>query len=327
MDSAPVTPVSTGGKATPRDFFLWLGAVIALYGSISSFIALLFAYINRAFPDTLAGYADPYGGDVRFFMATLFVLAPTAIVLLRIIRRTIEADSTRATVWVRRWALVLTIFIAGATVLIDLITLINYFLGGEVSSRFLLKIAVVLLVALGVSLHFLADLRGYWMLHSRRAQLVGIAAGLVALLSIVAGFFIIGSPQEVRMLRYDQQKVSDLQSIQYQLLNYWQQKEALPETLAEANDPLSGFAMPTDPQTGAQYTYIVTGDTSFRLCADFNLPTPDTAGQGEFPRHDIAYPSFGMPLDENWQHGAGQACFERTIDPERYPPFDKPMPR
>ena len=27
---------------------------------------------------------------------------------------------------------------------------------------------------------------------------------------------------------------------------------------------------------------------------------------------------------ESWQHGAGDTCFERTIDPERYPPYSKP---
>ena len=322
MDSAPVTPVSTAGKATPRDFFLWLGAVIALYGSVSSLIALLFAYINRAFPDPLAGYADPYGGDVRFYMATLFVLVPTTIILLRIIRKTIEVDPSRATLWVRRWALVLTIFVAGATVLIDLITLINYFLGGEISMRFMLKVAVVLLVALGISLHFLADLRGYWILHPRRVQMIGIAAGLAVLLTIVAGFFIIGSPQEVRALRYDEQKVSDLQSIQYQIVNYWQQKEELPASLAATNDSLSGFTIPRDPQTGEPYVYEVTGETSFKLCANFNQPTPDTAGQGEYPMRDTTYPSIGVPLDENWLHETGQTCFDRTIDPERYPPFN-----
>jgi hypothetical protein len=33
----------------------------------------------------------------------------------------------------------------------------------------------------------------------------------------------------------------------------------------------------------------------------------------------------GKPIQDNWQHGAGQQCFDRTIDPQRYPPFQKTL--
>ncbi len=175
-------------QTTPKDFFLWLGAIIALYGSVTSFIALLFEYINYAYPIHLPATATPYGGAVRFAMATLIVLVPTMLVLFRLIRSSIAQEAGKAMVWVRRWALVLTLFIATVTILIDLVTLINTFLGGEISIRFGLKVAIVLLVALGVFLHFLADLRGYWLTSRSKANMVGIAVGVVALAAIVSGF-------------------------------------------------------------------------------------------------------------------------------------------
>ncbi|HEX2792257.1 MAG TPA: DUF5671 domain-containing protein [Candidatus Paceibacterota bacterium] len=319
-------PATVSSKTTPKDFFLWAGALIALYGSITSFIALLFEYINAAFPDPLAYYGDPYSGATRFSMAALIVLVPTTIVLLRIIRGTIQKDEGKANIWVRRWALVLTIFIAVITVLIDLITLINTFLGGEISERFILKVAVVLLVAVGVFLHFLADIKGYWIGNAGKANSVGIGVAILALVAIISGFFIIGTPGTVRELRYDAERVSDLQNVQWQLVSYWQQKQELPETLDELVDPLSGWSMPLDPETGSGYSYEKTGATSFTLCAKFNQPTPDTKGQGSYPARDIAvsYPG-GAGIDENWQHGASETCFERTIDPDRYPPFEKPL--
>lgn len=312
----------TPSKTTPRDFFLWAGTVIALYGSVISLIALLFEYVNQAFPDPLAFYGDPYGGAVRAAMAGVIVLVPTTIVLLRIIRKSIEKEAGKAEIWVRRWALVLTIFIAIVTILIDLITLITTFLGGELSVRFGLKVAIVLLVALGVFMHFLADLKGYWKENASKANLVGIGVGVLALASVVAGFFIIGTPGEIRMLRYDEQKVSDLQSIQYQVVNYYQQKGELPTDLAFLDDPISGFMTPKDPQSGASYVYSPLGDLEFQLCASFNKPTLDTKGQGSYGR-DMSYPSMGV--DENWQHGEGDTCFTRTIDPERYPLFEKSL--
>lgn len=322
MENTPVAAPSAS-KTTPRDFFLWAGAVIALYGSVISLIALLFEYVNTAFPDPLAYYGDPYGGAVRAAMAGVIVLVPTTLILLRIIRKSIMKEPGKAEVWVRRWALVLTIFIAVAVILIDLITLITTFLGGELSARFGLKVAIVLLIALGVFMHFLADLRGYWSQNAKKANLVGIGVGVLALVSVIAGFFIIGTPGEIRMLRYDEQKVSDLQSIQYQIVNYYQQKQELPESLEALNDPISSFMTPVDQQTGEPYLYTATGPLSFELCATFNEPTPDTRGQGSYPSRDMAYP--GMGIDENWQHESGETCFARTIDPERYPAFEKPF--
>ncbi|MES2668383.1 MAG: DUF5671 domain-containing protein [Patescibacteria group bacterium] len=321
METTPASAPSAS-KTSPRDFFLWSGAVIALYGSVISLIALLFEYVNRAFPDPLAWYGDPYGGAVRAAMAGVIVLIPTTLVLLHLIRRTILKEPGKAEIWVRRWALVLTVFIAIVVMLIDLITLITTFLGGELSTRFALKVAVVLLVALFVFMHFLADLKGYWLENPKKAGIISSAVLALSLLVVAAGFFIIGTPGEIRNLRYDEQKVSDLQTIQYQVINLYQQKGALPEDLSVLDDPISSFMTPKDAQTGSSYGYSVTSPLSFELCATFNEMTPDTAGQGEFGR-DSAYPSAGF--DENWEHGEGETCFSRAIDPERYPLFEKPL--
>lgn len=323
MENTPVAAPSAS-KTTPRDFFFWAGLLVALIGSVISLTTLLFSYINFAFPDPLAYYGDPYGGAVRVAMASVIVFIPTALVLAHLIRKTIVNEAGKANIWVRRWALGLILFVASLTILIDLITLIVTFLGGEITVRFGLKVAVVLLVAAFMFLHFLADLKGYWLENVKKAGLVSSSVLAMTLVSVVAGFFIIGTPGDIRMMRFDEQKVMDLQSIQYQVVNYYQQKEELPESLTELADPISGFVLPVDQQPGAAaYRYTVTGPLSFELCAVFNKPTPDTRGQGGYPARDMSYPSMGV--DENWQHEAGDTCFTRTIDPERYPVFEKPL--
>lgn len=305
-------------KVTPKDFFLWAGAMIALYGSVISFMTLLFQYINHAHPDPLNYYySDPYSGSMRFAMASLIVLAPVAIVLMRIIRKGIALEPIKNELWVRRWALVLTVFIAGATVIGDLIALVNGFLGGDLTMRFLLKVLVVFGVAGGVFLHFLADLRGYWNTNPGQAKQVGIAAGALVLIAIVSGFFIMGTPGEVRLVRFDNQKISDLQSIQWEIVNFWQQKQALPADLQELSDPLRGYVIPKDSQTGEEYGYERTSNSSFRLCATFNA---ESQGGSEASRAMYYYEGVDS---ENWQHGVGEICFDRTIDPERYPAFTK----
>jgi hypothetical protein len=165
-------------KTTPKDFFLWAGAMITLYASAVAFIRLVFDYINYVFPDTLNNYyyVDPYSGSVSFEIATLIVLFPIFLVLMRVIRNTMIVDASRRDIWIRRWALYLTVFIAGATIAGDLITLLYYFLSGQdITIRFVLKVLVILLVAGGGFMHFLADLWGYWIQNPNLARRVGWA--------------------------------------------------------------------------------------------------------------------------------------------------------
>lgn len=305
-------------KATPKDFFVWLGAIITLYASTGALITLLFQYIDYAFPDPLEYYIEPYSGPMRFAMASLIVLVPVVLYLMRIIRRDIEKDNGKADIWVRRWALVLTVFIAAAVVVGDLITLVNYFLGGDLTTRFLMKVGVVLLVAGGLFLHFLADIRGYWIKEPARARMVGYGAALVVIASIAAGFFIMGSPAQVRLYRFDEQKITELQNIQWQIVEYYRSKQSLPGTLADLEDPISGFMVPKDPQSGAAYGYEVTGENSFWLCAEFNMVSTRVDS-------NVARPIM-IGGEENWQHGTGKECFKREIDPERYPPYEKIAP-
>lgn len=305
-------------RVTPKDFFLWAGAMVALYWSVGSLLALLFSYIDYAYPDALS-YVDPYSSSMRFAIASLIVLAPTFLLLMRVIRKDIERNAGKFDLWVRRWALYFTLFIAGLSIVIDLITLINTYLNGDVTMRFALKVLVVFLVAAGFFMHFLADLKGYWQKFPQRASYVNYGAGLVVLLVIVAGFYIIGSPNTARLYRFDDQRVNDLTTIQYQVTNYWQAKQKLPESLAVLNDPVTGTIVPTDPDTNASYRYEATGATSFKLCATFAKETRDAARSTTAP----AYPENGMKGATNWQHGAGESCFDRVIDPSFYPPLTK----
>ncbi|MDP2594165.1 MAG: DUF5671 domain-containing protein [bacterium] len=314
-------------KVTPKDFFLWAGAMIALYASVVAFISLLFSYLNYIYPDALTYYSgDPYSSGVSYEMASLIVLVPIFLAISHVIIKSIKADPTRESVWVRRWAIYLTLFAAAAMIAGDLITLIMYFFNGDTTLRFVLKVLVVLLVAVGIFLYYLADLRGYWYREVAKARLVRWAAGALVLVTIGAGFFIIGTPWEARQYRFDEQRVSDLQNIQYQIINYWQTKQKIPASLEDLLDPLYGVSIPQDPKTGVAYEYAKTGGFSFELCATFDAPTRPSAKDGRVvPMGATFAPAPVGPITTNdvWQHSAGRTCFERTIDPERYPPLTK----
>lgn len=138
--------------------------------------------------------------------------------------------------------------------------------------------------------------------------------GIVAL-SVVAGFFFVGSPLDERTRRIDERRISDLQLIQNEIIGYWMNKEKLPEDLSLLRDDIRGISIPADPETGAPYEYKILGDMKFSLCATFKLPSRE---YGEISAKPIPAEPYGGA--ENWQHGEGRVCFERTIDPDIYRP-------
>lgn len=312
-------------NVTPKDFFLWMGAMIALYLSVGSFVALLFEYIDRLVGKTAVVGYDPYSGGIQFAIASLIVIFPVYLALTRMLNQDIRRAPIKKELWVRRWLVFLAVFVAGVAMLIDLIVLITTFLGGkEMTSAFLLKIAVVLLVAAGVFYYYLSDIRGKWERQERLSKTIGVVVSVVVLLSVVSGFFIMGSPYTQRLLRYDHQRIADLQTLQSHVTNYYQTTKRLPDNLDELTDPLVGTYIPTDPSTGKDYEYRPTGELSFELCATFDLPLPEfdteRADLSDFRVREL------QKTAQEWPHGEGRTCFTRTIDPERIKPFEKPVP-
>ena len=232
-------------KATPKDFFLWFGAMLALYVAVFNYIALVWNYIDYAFPDPLQYYVDPYQSGISWEMATLIILSPLFLVLMWFIHREIKRDPSRAAIWIRRWALYLTLFIAAVSIAVDLIYVLYAFLNGiDITERFLLKALVVLFVAAIGFMHFIADLWGYWEKFPARNRSVAYATAALVAITIIAGFFIVGTPQQARLYRFDDQKVSDLQNIQSQVITYYQAKQKLPTSLADLDSSLNGLTVP-----------------------------------------------------------------------------------
>lgn len=130
---------------------------------------------------------------------------------------------------------------------------------------------------------------------------------------VVAGFFIVGSPTEERLRRFDDQRVMHLENIQNDIANYYQAKGALPSALAQLNDEFRGIIIPKDPESGLDYEYQAEGNLSFTLCANFNRPSR----VGKFNNKLLPTPARAFPgpfKAGTWEHAEGRVCFDRTID-------------
>jgi hypothetical protein len=294
------------GRSAPRDVFLYLLGLITLVMSAISFGMVVYQFIDLAFPDVLQyGVIRPSINYslIRTALSALVVVFPVFFWVSRKLHKDVVAQPEKRDLRVRRWLLYFTVFVASLVVIGDLITLIQSFLNGDLTTSFVLKVITIFFIAGSTLFYYLSELRDR---QYPRTAFQGLVVGVVVL-SLVYGFYLAGSPQTQRLVRFDDASTSNLQMIQDRLVYYWQQKGALPSTLDALNDPISGFSVPLNAQTGASYEYHPTGTKSFQLCAVFNEDNTNSNTSG------VSYPY------TNWAHGAGRVCFNRTIDQALYP--------
>lgn len=146
-----------------REAFLYLLLFTTLYLSAYNFGQICFQLINLAIPDPASPAYGPGPARIREFLrwavSSLVVALPIFLYLSALTAREVRRDPAKRTSKVRRWLTYLTLFIAAAVIIGDLIVLLNDLLGGELTTRFVLKVATVGVIAAGVFTYYLKDLR------------------------------------------------------------------------------------------------------------------------------------------------------------------------
>jgi len=336
-------------KLNPGFFFLCLGLLVTLITSVVSFLNLVFSTLDKKFPDVLNsnyqyGYSTYDYESIRIALATLIIFFPIFLLVSYFWKKYTRGEMGSVDVVIKKWVVYLILFLSAVVVVIDLVTLVKFFVAGEITNRFIYKIVITFVTSAIIGKYFFIS--EFWTgkeIIKKLNKFINPIAGIVlVVLAISCSFSIMGSPAKQRLLRLDDRRVSDLQSIQYQVINYWQQKEKLPENLDILANPLSGFSLPVEPEfeKGKKYEYNVLDKNklTFELCADFSLPMPK--GWNEYQNYykggimpmaetDIATSSVSYPYpgpgwsNESWDHQTGRTCFERTIDKDIYPPYPK----
>jgi len=278
-----------------------------LYASAISLVTLLFQLINYSFPDNLDYYFDPSFGAIRWSIAMLVVLFPLYVYLTRVANEKIRNNSEEKENIFRKWLVYLTLFISGTTLVVDLVVLINAFLGGDLTSRFLLKVVAVFVVIGFAFYYYLNDLRGKWEREEKLSKTIALIVSLIVVASIILGFLVVGSPSEQRLLKFDNEKINDLSSITWEIENYYRENNKLPEDLNQIRDDSYAEEIFTDPQSGEPYGYNLVGTDTYELCAEFNLDSSSFNSR--------AYPIY------DWTHNVGENCFKKTINPEILKPI------
>jgi len=294
----------------PKDVFLHLLETFALYICVGSFIALLFGLIHIHFPDVLEPHnLKSVRDSLRWPLAMLIVVYPFYLWLTTFIQKDVADNPAKQDLQTRRWLLYLTPVLAIIIIAGDLITLIFYFLSGGLTTPFILKVLAVLLIAAVVLTYYGWILR-YEQPPQDDEHMKWFTRSIVGLclVAIVAGLFAVGSPFKERKRRLDNQRINDIQQLEFMITNNYQDTGELPQNLSSLAAAYRNIEIPTDPVSNERYTYKKIDPTMFKLCATFQ-----TANQEDEARTDLQPTGPKQPAPISWNHPAGEHCFDFTV--------------
>ncbi|OGG08408.1 hypothetical protein A2777_03075 [Candidatus Gottesmanbacteria bacterium RIFCSPHIGHO2_01_FULL_40_15] len=126
------------------------------------------------------------------------------------------------------------------------------------------------------------------------------ALGVLTAVFIIGGLSLTGSPFSEKLIKLDQQRLNDFNTIKYAIENYYRDKKVLPVNLRilPSNIKLS------DPKSGKEYDFAVISSTQYKLCTEFSA---DTEKSG--PERGVIYSN----SSSSTSHRKGYDCISYSI--------------
>ena len=303
-------PERTSSGESSRDAFLYLLSFSTLATWASALGSMFFRFIDRWFPDPVSrDYLWNVRNYVTWQMASIAVAFPIFLLVSRIILREAQNRPERLQSGVRKWLTYIALLLTAGAMICDLIWFFDYFLTGDLTSRFVLKCLTVMLICGGIFVYYIRSLR--WDRNSnvaqakRRSLKFGIAATAVVVTGFCIGLGIAGTPSRQRKMEADSKRVEDLKMIANAIYFRYQRSQTdktiapLPASLNDVPGNAAGRSYALDPETEAPYIYHPKSKTAYELCATFTAPSESDRWRA----------------DNFWYHGKGQTCF--TLDASR----------
>ena len=97
--------------------------------------------------------------SIRWSTASVIIAFPVFLFVARYLGKELVRSPAKRLSAVRRWLTYLTLFVAAVVLIVDMTTLVNNVLGGELTLRFILKVVVAAVIAGTVFGYYLWDLR------------------------------------------------------------------------------------------------------------------------------------------------------------------------
>lgn len=284
--------------------FYYLLSLVALAFTAVSVGLIAFGIINETLASPLSSYYDP-SASFRFAISSLLIAAPIFYVLQGLIFKGLRKEDLLLQSPVRRWMTYLILFVSAVTILGVLIAVLNNFLSGDFTWRFILQMLTVLLIAGIIFSFYLLEIRRHDPNEGRTGiKIFFFASLLLVLAAFVSAWFFMEAPTVTRAKKLDSQLMNSVNLVENSLNSYYQEYGELPEDLNTLKNSRTAYFSAqdlVDSDTGLPLVYEIVDQENYKLCATFRT---DTDNSEMYPE---SRPLYGQT------HDAGYYCFDFKV--------------
>jgi hypothetical protein len=155
--------IPEGRKTTTpaKDAFLYLLSFSTLATWTISLGSMCYSLVDDWIRDPLArnNYGVSLSYQISTEMACLLVTFPLYLFVMRVILSEARRAPEKLESSIRKWLTYIALLIAAGVMIGDVVTFLAFYLRGELTSRFVAKVAVTLLISAGVFWYYLGSLR------------------------------------------------------------------------------------------------------------------------------------------------------------------------
>ena len=293
---------------TAKFTFLYLLSLVSLAFFAVSVGIILFQLINKNITDIVESYNTRYSIEaLRFALSAMIVSAPVYLVSVWQINKSLFSGVLSKDSAIRKW---LTYFIVLVTSLImigETIGVINNFLNGELTLKFILKSATVLIIAGAIFYYYLRDIKREEV-ENKKDGLIKIyfyATVIISVIIFIAGIFFVESPMEARARRFDNEVVNRLSMIENAVQQYYTEENKLPESLEMVKEEVDYITEDDlrNPVTKKIFELKILDAKKYELCTEFQRSNINDSDPYESKDY----------FASNWEHDAGYQCIEKKV--------------
>jgi hypothetical protein len=293
-------------KNNAKYAFYYLLSLVALVFTALSVGMVVFSIINKTIADAIINYSGSYDSQLKFAISALFIAAPIFYVISRLINQGLRRGELDKDSGIRRWLTYFILLVSFLIILGVFIGVINNFLSGELTTRFILKALTVLIISGAVFSYYLYDVKRDAAAAKDKVVLIFTGVSVVLVLAaFIAAWFFVESPATARARLLDQALVSNIYSLESAVNNFYVKTQALPDNLTAvaASGVYLDSRLLNDPDSQEPIAYHKLGDRTFEFCATFRL---DSAMNGD-RNYPVVYPG------DNKNHRAGYQCLPGNL--------------
>ncbi|MCF7795145.1 DUF5671 domain-containing protein [Patescibacteria group bacterium] len=279
--------------------FYYLLSLISLGAMAIGLGIIVFEVLDKVFIDVSNSYFSMQALKTAF--STLLISTPIYYICSHLLSKSIRKGELSLDSSLRKWLIYLILLVTSIVMLMWLVSILNSFLNGEMTSKFILKALTALIISAMIFSYYLYNIRQKVVKKKDKIKSTFFAVSLlIVVFALALATIYMESPQTTREKKIDENVLRNFDNINMNVNMYYNNNDEIPESLEELKSSSNLNAYSGSSVSLEDIDYNKLSETEYELCAEFKTSNLDDEN------NNLRYGSKSL-------HDSGYQCIEQEI--------------